>query len=234
HGDRSDQFHFNRDVIAGHDHFHAIRQLNLSCDIGGAEIELRPVIGEERGVTAAFLLAQNVYLRLEFLVRGDRAGLGDNLTALDLLLLRATQKHTNVVASAGFIEKFTEHFNVGGGRFRGRPDADDFDFLHLLEHSALYTTRRNGAATFDVEHIFHRHKKWLINRPIRHWDVIVNCGNQRKHLLLLLGVAIKRLKCASLHDRNFVSGKFILREQVAYFHFHQIQQFGIVDHIDLV
>jgi hypothetical protein len=43
--------------------------------VGGAEVELRPVVGEERRVTAALLLGQDVGLGLELGVRRDRARL---------------------------------------------------------------------------------------------------------------------------------------------------------------
>ena len=53
-------------------------------------------------------------------------------------------------------------------------EADDFDFLHLLEDAALDTARGDRAATFNVEHVFHRHEERLIIRPFRHRDVIVD------------------------------------------------------------
>src|SRR5262245_54967650 len=87
HGYRRDQLNLDRDVVSGHDHFHAIRQFNSAGDISRPEVKLRPIIGEERSVTPAFLLAQDVNFPLEFLVRRDGAGLGDYLSALDLLLL---------------------------------------------------------------------------------------------------------------------------------------------------
>ena len=87
HGYRRDQLDLDRDVVARHDHFHAIRQFDSAGDVSRPEIKLRPVIGEERSVTSAFLLAQDVNFRFEFLVRRNGAGLGDYLSALDLFLL---------------------------------------------------------------------------------------------------------------------------------------------------
>src|SRR6059058_1396722 len=113
HRDRRDQFDFNRDVITRHDHFHAFGQLDRTGHVRGAEIELRPVIGEERRVPAAFLLAQHVNFRLEFLVRRNRPRLGDDLPALDVFLLQAAQQNAHVIAGARFIEKLAEHFDIG-------------------------------------------------------------------------------------------------------------------------
>lgn len=47
--------------------------------VGGAEEELRLVVGEEGGVAAAFLLGQRVDLALELAVRLDAARLAHHL-----------------------------------------------------------------------------------------------------------------------------------------------------------
>src|SRR4030095_5242176 len=60
HGDRLDEFDFHSDVVAGHDHFNAGRQLDGAGNVGGADVELRSVAREKRSVTSAFFLAQNV------------------------------------------------------------------------------------------------------------------------------------------------------------------------------
>ena len=56
---------------------------------GGAEIKLRPVVGEKRRVSAALLLGQNIGLGGELGVRRHRPGLGQNLAALNILALGA-------------------------------------------------------------------------------------------------------------------------------------------------
>src|SRR5207253_10244821 len=95
--DRSAQIDLDCDVVAGHDHFHAVRQLDRASDVGGSEVKLRQVVGEKRRVTAAFLLGQNVNFRLELLVWRDRARLGNDLSAFDLILLQAAQQNSNVI-----------------------------------------------------------------------------------------------------------------------------------------
>src|SRR5262249_51763362 len=72
------------DVVARHDHLDAFRQLDGSGDVGGPHVELRAVVGEERGVAAPLFLLQDVDLAVELLVRGDAGGLGEHLAALDL------------------------------------------------------------------------------------------------------------------------------------------------------
>src|SRR5690606_22288008 len=146
HGDRVDQLHDHLDVVARHDHFNPFRQRNRTGYVGGAEIELRTVAFEERRVTAAFFLAQNVHFRFELGVRGDRARLGQYLAALHVLTLGAAQQHANVLACAAFVQQFAEHFHTRAGGFGGRADTDDFDFLTYLDQTTLYTTGHHGAA----------------------------------------------------------------------------------------
>ena len=57
-------------VVAGHDHLGALGQRDGTGDVGGAEVELRAVVGEERRVPPALFLGQDVDLRLEVGVRG--------------------------------------------------------------------------------------------------------------------------------------------------------------------
>src|SRR3984957_7836119 len=90
HGDRLDQLVLPLDVVAGHDHLDAGRQLGNAGDVGCTEVELRTVAREERGVTTTLLLLEHVDLGLVLGVRGDRARLAQPLAALDLLALGST------------------------------------------------------------------------------------------------------------------------------------------------
>jgi len=47
------QVHLHCDVVARHHHLGAFGQMHDAGHVRGAEVELRPVVGEERGVTAA-------------------------------------------------------------------------------------------------------------------------------------------------------------------------------------
>src|SRR5680860_573909 len=75
----------------GGDQFHTFFKLDITCDIRGAEVELRPVSREERRVTTALLLAEHVYLGLELRMRSDSTRGRHYLTALDILAFDATQ-----------------------------------------------------------------------------------------------------------------------------------------------
>ena len=73
--DRGDQLDLHVDVIARHAHLNAFGQGDDAGNVSGSEVELRTIVVEERGVTAAFVLGQNVDLANELGVRMDGAGL---------------------------------------------------------------------------------------------------------------------------------------------------------------
>src|ERR1051325_5805440 len=234
HGYGRDQLDLDRDVVARHYHFHAIREFHRAGHISRAEIKLRPVVGEERRVTTAFLLAQHVNLRLKFFVRRDGAGFCDNLTTLHFLFFEAAQQDPDVVARARFVEELAEHLDVSGYSLGCWTNADKFDFLHFFENASLHATGGDGATAFNVEHVFNWHKERLIDRPFGDRHIVINGGYQCENLILRIGVAVERLECAAPDDWDLVSGKFVLRQQIAHFHLDQVEELGIIYHVDLV
>src|ERR1700742_2282798 len=141
HRDRVDQLHRDRHVVARHDHFLVLRQLDRARHVRRTEVELRTVVVEERRVTAAFVLAQHVHFSREVRVRRDRTRLRQHLAALHVFTLRAAQQDTDVVACLTLVEQLAEHFHARARRLHRRLDTDDFDFLADLHHAALDTTR---------------------------------------------------------------------------------------------
>src|SRR5205823_7128537 len=101
------------------------------------EVELRPVVVEERRVPPAFFFAKDVDLALELRVRRDGTGLGEHLAALDLFALGAAQENADVVARSPVIEELAEHLHARAHRFHRRANADDLDLIAHLDHSAL-------------------------------------------------------------------------------------------------
>ena len=77
-----------------------------------ADVELRAVVGEERRVTAALFLLEDVDLAHELLVRRDRARLREHLAALDLVLLDAAEQAADVVARLALVEQLAEHLDA--------------------------------------------------------------------------------------------------------------------------
>ena len=92
------------------------RQVARTGHVRGPEVELRPVVVEERRVTPTLLLAEDVDLGLELGVRGDRAGLAEHLAALDVFLLDAAQQDADVVARLAWSSSLAEHLHPGAGR----------------------------------------------------------------------------------------------------------------------
>src|SRR6201987_1952593 len=167
HRNRHDQVHFHRDVIARHHHLGAFRQMHDAGHVGGAEVELRTVVGEERSVTTALFLGEDVGLSLELGVRLDRTRLAQHLATLDFLALGAAEQRTDVIAGLALIQQLAEHFDAGDGGLLGRTETDDLDFLADLDDAALDTTGPDGAAARDREHVFNRHQERLVDRTLR-------------------------------------------------------------------
>src|SRR5262249_5978733 len=69
HGDGHHKLHIDRHIVARHHHLGAFGQRALARHIGGTEIELRPVIVEERRMSPALFLGQDVGFSHELLMR---------------------------------------------------------------------------------------------------------------------------------------------------------------------
>src|ERR1700692_1873424 len=74
-----DECDFAADVVAGHHHLDAGRQLHVAGYVRGAEVKLWTVAGEKRCVASAFFLGQNVCFGFELGVWRDRAGFANYL-----------------------------------------------------------------------------------------------------------------------------------------------------------
>ena len=160
--------------------------VHVAGHVGGAEVELRTVAVEERGMTAAFFAGQHVDLSLELGVRGDAARLGQDHAALDFLALGAAQKHADVVARAPFVEQLAEHLDAGGDGLGGlRMQTDHLDVVADFDDTALDTAGDHGAAALDAEHVFDRHQEGLVDGALGLGDVVVESVGQLEDGLAL-------------------------------------------------
>src|SRR5229473_1139466 len=200
HRDRVNELNRQRRVVARHDHLRAFGQIRRAGDVGGPEVELRTVAFEERGVTAALFLRQDVDLGLELRVRRDRARLRANLAALDVLALHSAEQQADVVARLTLIEELAEHLHAGDDLLDGRTDADDLDFLTDLDDAALDTAGHDRAAARDREDVFDRHQERLVDDTLRDRDVRVDRVHQLHDLLAPLAGRVAALE--SLERRN--------------------------------
>ena len=226
----------DRHVVARHHHLGALRQLDDAGHVGGAEVELRPVVGEERGVTAALLLGEDVGLGLELGVRLDRTRLAEHLAALYVLALRAAQQAADVVAGLALVEQLAEHLDAGHGGLGGRAQADDLDFLPDLDHPALDAAGHHGAAAGDREDVFDRHQEGLVLRTLRLRDVVVDRVHELEDRVVAdLGrFAFESHQGRTLDDRNVVAGELVAGKELADFELDEFEKLRIVDHVDLV
>ncbi len=87
HRHRVDQGHLELDVVPGHHQLAPLGEGNLAGDVGGADVELGPVVAEEGSVPTTLVLAEDVDLGVKLGVGLDRAGLGQNLAPLDIFAL---------------------------------------------------------------------------------------------------------------------------------------------------
>src|SRR6476660_4383307 len=126
-GDGGDQLDAHLDVVAGHDHLGPVGQADGPGHVGRAQVELRAVAVVERGVPAALLLGQDVDLRAELGVRLDRARLGQDLAALDLLALDAADVAADLVAGLALVEQLLEPRGAGHDDLAGRFYPDQLD-----------------------------------------------------------------------------------------------------------
>src|SRR4051812_8963585 len=148
-----DELNDYADVVAGHDHLHALGQLDSARDVGRAHVELRTVVGEERLVATALLFFEDVHLAGKALVRLERAGGDQNLATLHVVLLDAAQQAADVVASLTAVQQLAEHLDARDGRLARVAEAEDLDLVADLDDAALDTTGHHGAAALDREHV---------------------------------------------------------------------------------
>src|SRR4051794_33703150 len=194
HGDRLDQLDLHLGVLTRSDELAALGQLHDAGYVGRAEVELRPIAGDERRVTTALLLLQAVDLRLVPRMRGDRAGLAEHLPALDLLALGASEQRADVVAGAALVEDLAKHLDAGDHGLGGVRDADDLDLVAGVDDALLDAAGRDGAAAGDREDVLDRHQERLVKVTLGLRDVLVERGGQVDDRLLGLLVALERLQ----------------------------------------
>ena len=238
-GDGGDELNVHIDVVAGHAHLNALGQGDDAGHVGGTEVELGTVVVEERGVTAALFLGQDVNLALELGVGVDGLRSSENLATLDALLVDAAEQAADVVASLGELEGLVEHLGAGDDGLLGVLDADDFNLVADLDAATLDTAGGNGAAAGDGEDVLDGHQERLVGLALGGLNPGVDSVHELPDALVLGGVrigavALENLQSGALDDRGVVAGELVLVEQLADFHLDELEQLGIVDLVALV
>src|SRR5450432_4431614 len=237
-GDRGDQLDLHLDVVAGHDHLGSIGQADGAGDVGRAQVELGPVAVVERGMAATLLLGQDVDLGGELGVGLDRAGLGHDLAALDVVALDAPQQAAHVVPGAALVEELLEHLDAGHDDLAGGLDPDDLALVADVDDASLDAPGGHGAPALDPEDILDRHQEGLVDGPLGGRDV----GIDRVHQLLdrdigrIVGIVagLEGFQRGAPDDRDVVNREVGLAEELTDLELDEVEQLRVIDRVDLV
>ena len=181
-------------------------------------------------MTAALVLLQDVDLALELGVRMDGTGLSQNLSALDVGALHATEQSADVVARLGVIQDLPEHLDTGDdGLLLLVGQTNDLHLVAALQLATLHTAGSHGAAAGDGEHVLNRHQEGQVGLTVGGGDVVIHSVHQVEDALVLGGVdigrgALQHGQGGTLDDGGVVAGEVVLGQQVADLHLDQVQQ----------
>src|SRR5450631_151208 len=235
HRDGLNQVNPHLGVVTRHDHLGALGQVHHSGHVRGTEVELRTVVVVERRVTAALFLGQDVDVGVELGVRGDRAGLADDLPALDVLALGAAKQQTDVLARTTLVEQLAEHLDAGDdGLGRLVLDTDDLDLGVDLQDTALDPTGDHGATTGDREDVLDGHEERLVDVTLGLRDVRVDRVHELEDGFAPLGVALQGLQRRDPDDGQVVAVELVGAEQLASLELDELHDLFVVDHVGLV
>ncbi len=237
HRDGFDQSDSHLDVVTWHYHFNAFWQFAVTSHVSSTEVELWTVAFEERSMTAAFFLAQNVNFSGELGVRLNGAWLNQNLATLNVVTLGTTQQNAAVLACTTFVEQLAEHFNAGAGSFLSVAQTNDLNFFLDANDTTLNTTSYHGATAGDREYVFDWHQERLVDCTLWLWDVGIQSFYQTlnsggTHFVVVL--AVQSHQSRTDDDRSVVTWEVVSAQQIAHFHLNQFQQLSVVNHVSLV
>ncbi len=185
-------------------------------------------------MATALIFREDVYLGLEFGVRSNGTGLGQNLTAVHILLLQTAEQDTSVVAGLTLIKRLVEHLDTSDGSLGGVLDTNDLDFLAYLNDTALDLTSDHGTASFDGEDVFYRHQKRLVEFTNRVWEVRVHSVGELDDLIgPRTGLLIESFETGALDDRG-VLVEAVLSKKLAELLLDEHEHLLILDHVALV
>src|SRR5690554_189876 len=188
-------------------------------------------------MTTTLFFGQYVHFTLEHSVRLDGARYTQNLTTLNVVTLGTTQQNTYVLTGTAFVEQLAEHLDTSTGGLDGILDTNNFHFFLDAHDTALNTTGYHSTATGNGEHVFDRHQERLVDGTLGLWDVGIQRFYQCFHSGSTQAVVIttfQRHQRGTDDDRGVVAGEVVGAQQITHFHFHQLQQLLVINHVGLV
>src|SRR5207244_3967585 len=167
---------------------------------------------EERRVASSLLLAQDIDLSLELGVGRDRAGLADDLPALQDLLVDAAEQDADVVAGHPLLEGLLERLDAGDRRVQLGAEADDLDLVADLDLAALDPAGADGAPALDREDVLDGHQERLVDLADRLGDVLIHRLDQVEDRLADLGIpgVFQGRAAAAADDRDLLAGELVV------------------------
>ncbi len=188
----------------------------------------------ERGVTTTFFFLQNIDLSLEFGVRSDGLGFGNNLTTLHFLLVNTTEEKTYVIAGLTLREELAEHLNTGDHRSAGFvAEANEFHRVIDVDGTGFDTTGNDSTTASDGEDVFDRHEEVLVNKTLRKRDVLIHSVHKLHDLVFPNLLTVQSTKCRTADDGAILI-ELVETEEVADFHLYEVEHFLIVNKVYLV
>src|SRR5207244_10667125 len=98
----------------------------------------------------------------------------DDLAALDVVALEATEEQADVVPGLALVQELAEHLDPGDHALAGVADADDLDLLADLHDAALDPAGGHGAAALAAEDVLDGHGEGLVLGPHGGRDVAIH------------------------------------------------------------
>ena len=100
--------------------------------------------------------------------------------------------------------------------------------------TAFNTARRDGSTTGDREDVFDRHHERLVGFTGRRRDVAVNGIHEFLEFGFPFRIAFTALKGRTTNDRGVVAIETVLGQEFTDFHFDQVNEFFVIDHVAFV
>ncbi|CAB4591678.1 unannotated protein [freshwater metagenome] len=173
-------------------------------------------------MTATLILIQHIHLTLKVGVRSNRTRLTQNLTTLNIFLLRSTKKSTNIVASLTLVKKLAEHFHTSAHRFLRITQTNDLYFITSMNTTLLNLASHNSSTTSNREHIFNRHQERLIQFTHRLRNRRITRSHQLHNLFLPSSITLKSLQRRHPNNRSVITRELILVQQLTNLKLHQL------------
>ena len=230
------------DVVTRHDHLGAgvrgtLGEAQVNGLVRGTQVALRAVVLLETGVTATFLLGEDVQGGHELSVGLDGARSADDHTTLDILTTDTSDQQARVVTGLRLVARLLEGLNVSDLGADGLLAlADKLNLLITLQNTTLNTTGDDGTTSGDGEDILNRHEEGLVKVTLGGGDPGVNGLKQLIDLLLAnLGpLVLQSHQGRSHNDGGLVTLEAVGGEQLAHLHLDKLQHLRVLNGVDLV